>query len=61
MQTEHRLLFELVPEVTWAIDMRVYRGRRADREFSGPGHERRLRPVAVLVPAASPRSDTNRA
>ena len=33
MQTEHRLLFELVPEVTRAIDMRVYRGKRADREF----------------------------
>ena len=33
MQTEHRLLFELVPEVTRAIDMRVYRGKRADREY----------------------------
>ena len=33
MQTEHRLLFELVPEVFRAIDMRVYRGKRADREF----------------------------
>src|SRR5256885_12459437 len=33
MQTEHRLLFELVPEVQRAIDMRVYRGKRADREF----------------------------
>ena len=33
MQTEHRLLFELVPEVRRAIDMRVYRGKRADREF----------------------------
>jgi PPOX class probable F420-dependent enzyme len=33
MQTEHRLLFELVPEVVRAIDMRVYRGKRADREF----------------------------
>ena len=33
MQTEHRLLFELVPNVTRAIDMRVYRGKRADREF----------------------------
>ena len=35
MQTEPRLLFKLVPEVTRAIDMRVYRGKRADREFQG--------------------------
>jgi PPOX class probable F420-dependent enzyme len=33
MQTEHRLLFELVPDVMRAIDMRVYRGKRGDREF----------------------------
>lgn len=33
MQTEHRLLFELRPEVSRAIDMRVYRGKRADREY----------------------------
>jgi PPOX class probable F420-dependent enzyme len=33
MQTEHRLLFQLVPDVFRAIDMRVYRGKRADREF----------------------------
>jgi PPOX class probable F420-dependent enzyme len=33
MQTEHRLLFELVPDVVRAIDMRVYRGKRADRDF----------------------------
>jgi PPOX class probable F420-dependent enzyme len=33
MQTEHRLLFELVPEVFRAIDMRVYRGKRADRDY----------------------------
>jgi PPOX class probable F420-dependent enzyme len=33
MQTEHRLLFELRPEVFRAIDMRVYRGKRGDREF----------------------------
>lgn len=33
MQTEPRLLFRLTPEVTRAIDMRVYRGKRADREF----------------------------
>ena len=33
MQTEPRLFFKLVPEVTRAIDMRVYRGKRADREY----------------------------
>jgi len=33
MQTEHRLLFRLEPDVLRAIDMRVYRGKRADREF----------------------------
>lgn len=33
MRTEPRMLFQLVPEVTRAIDMRVYRGKRADREF----------------------------
>ena len=33
MRTEHRLLFELVPDVVRAIDMRVYRGKRADREY----------------------------
>ena len=33
MRTEHRLLFELVPEVRRAIDMRVYRGKRAEREW----------------------------
>lgn len=33
MQSEPRLLFKLVPETTRAIDMRVYRGKRADREF----------------------------
>lgn len=33
MQTEPRLLFRLEPEVTRAIDMRVYRGKREDREF----------------------------
>jgi hypothetical protein len=41
MKTEHRLLFELVPEVRRAIDMRVYRGKRADREYqSRPPTER---------------------
>ncbi|MGH2634162.1 MAG: pyridoxamine 5'-phosphate oxidase family protein [Tepidiformaceae bacterium] len=33
MQTEPRLLFRLTPQVTRAIDMRVYRGKRADREY----------------------------
>src|SRR3954451_14502558 len=33
MQTEHRLLFELMPDVVRAIDMRVYRGKRADRDY----------------------------
>jgi PPOX class probable F420-dependent enzyme len=33
MQTEHRLLFELRPDVLRAIDMRVYRGKRADRQY----------------------------
>jgi PPOX class probable F420-dependent enzyme len=33
MQTEHRLLFELEPQILRAIDMRVYRGKRADRDY----------------------------
>jgi PPOX class probable F420-dependent enzyme len=33
MRTEHRLLFRLEPQVVRAIDMRVYRGKRADREY----------------------------
>ena len=33
MRTEHRLLFALRPDVFRAIDMRVYRGKRADREY----------------------------
>ncbi len=33
MQTEPRLLFKLVPEVRRAIDMSVYQGKRADREY----------------------------
>ncbi len=33
MQTEPRMLFKLTPDVWRAIDMRVYRGKRADREF----------------------------
>ena len=32
MRTEPRLLFRLRPSVLRAIDMRVYRGKRADRE-----------------------------
>lgn len=33
LQTEHRLLFELPPDVFRAIDMRVYRGKRGDRDY----------------------------
>ena len=33
MRTEPRLLFRLDPEVERAIDLTVYRGKRADREF----------------------------
>ena len=33
MRTEPRLLFRVEPKVIRAIDMRVYRGKRADREF----------------------------
>jgi hypothetical protein len=32
-RTEPRLLFRLQPEVWRAIELRVYRGQRADREF----------------------------
>ncbi len=32
MQTEPRLLFRMKPQVLRAIDMRVYRGKRADRD-----------------------------
>ena len=37
MKTEPRLLFRLEPAVTRAIDMRVYRGKRADREYQARG------------------------
>lgn len=33
MQTEPRLLFRIQPATWRAIDMRVYRGKKADREF----------------------------
>ena len=33
MQTEPRLLFRVTPETWRAIDMRVYRGKKADRDF----------------------------
>jgi PPOX class probable F420-dependent enzyme len=33
MRTEPRLLFRLQPEVWRAIDMSVYQGKRADREY----------------------------
>ena len=35
MRTEPRLLIKVHPEVWRAIDMRIYRGKRADREFTG--------------------------
>jgi PPOX class probable F420-dependent enzyme len=39
MRTEPRLLFRLTPEVWRAIDMRVYQGKRADREFQARGRQ----------------------
>lgn len=39
MQTEPRMLFRLTPKTTRAIDMRVYRGKRADREFQSATRE----------------------
>ena len=33
MQTEPRLLFRITPQVWRAIDMRVYQGKREDREY----------------------------
>lgn len=33
MQSEPRLLYRLTPDVWRAIDMRIYRGKRADRKF----------------------------
>lgn len=37
MRTEPRLLFRITPQVWRAIDMRVYQGKRADREFQARG------------------------
>ncbi|MBO6655359.1 MAG: pyridoxamine 5'-phosphate oxidase family protein [Pseudomonadales bacterium] len=37
MQTEPRLLFRLTPSTWRAIDMRVYQGKKADREFQDKG------------------------
>jgi len=37
MRTEPRILLRLRPEVWRAIDMSVYRGKRADREFQARG------------------------
>ena len=34
MHTEPRLLFRLRPQVLRAIDMRVYRGKRSDRDHT---------------------------
>lgn len=37
MQTEPRMLFRVTPQVWRAIDLTVYRGKRADREFQASG------------------------
>lgn len=37
MQTEPRLLIKVTPEVWRAIDMRVYEGKRADRNYQSSG------------------------
>ncbi len=47
MRTEHRLLFELRADVVRAIDMRVYRGKRADRDL-----QRRWTPDAAAIDLA---------
>ena len=39
MQTEPRLLFRITPRTWRAIDMREYRGKRADREFQAQAGE----------------------
>lgn len=39
MRTEPRMLFRMRPTTVRAIDMSVYRGKRADREFQGKGPE----------------------
>lgn len=39
MRTEHRLLFSLRPTTFRALDMRVYRGKRADREYQQAQHQ----------------------
>ncbi|OAI40173.1 hypothetical protein AYO38_06335 [bacterium SCGC AG-212-C10] len=39
MKTEPRLLFRLVPDVWRAIDLSVYRGKRADREYQAARRE----------------------
>ena len=41
MRMEHRLLFRLTADVSRAIDMRIYQGKRADRDFQ------RRRPASV--------------
>lgn len=39
MQTEPRMLFRIEPDTWRAIDMSVYRGKRADREFQAQAAE----------------------
>ena len=38
MRTEPRLLFRIRPEVWRAIDLTIYRGKKADREFQAQGN-----------------------
>ena len=40
MQTEPRMLFRLAPKVWRAIDMRVYEGKRADRDYQAKQGDR---------------------
>ena len=40
MKTEPRLLFKLTPETWRAIDLSVYRGKRADREYQAGSRTR---------------------
>ncbi|MDQ1518334.1 MAG: hypothetical protein QOE80_4164 [Actinomycetota bacterium] len=52
MRTEPRLLFRLTPEVWRAIDMRVYEGKRADRD-----HQTRNEGSRDAVPGGEPTLD----
>jgi PPOX class probable F420-dependent enzyme len=52
MRTEPRLLFRFTPEVWRAIDMRVYEGKRADRD-----HQTRNEGSRDAVPGGEPTLD----